>query len=181
MNPGEFSPTPPSQEQLPHLEDEEVVAITVLRDTVAAELAARREQGEKISITLVAIDTQGTIVHIAESQSNLDEYFTVRTGSVADLAQGVPVKTEVHPYGRLRGSGTPIGLEDGSLIFMPGPGGENKPPTLNGEPLYKLGPDDRPLPLPDPNAPRSSIMDAYQPPPPPPPPRSRGPNITHRT
>lgn len=135
----------------PKLSDSEIAAITAWRDNISAEIIPqRKEEGHDIEVTLVAIDDNGNLVHIVENRSNLSAYFTVRSGRVSDLVNGVSPKTEILAYGteratRFRGSGTIIELEDGSIIFMSGPFREDKGPLLNGKPLYLLGDDDRPM------------------------------------
>lgn len=182
MNPHEIGPNPPSQEHTPTLSDEQVVAITAFRDAIAEEFKLDRQENPNITVSLVAIDAAGTVVHIIEGYKNQDEYFIVRSGHIDTLVAGRPMEKEILGAGtgraiRTRGSGTIITLEDESRVFMPGPANWNQPPTLNGEPLYKFDDDDRPIPLLKPapsDASSNPIIDAYLQslPPKPEPPRS---------
>ena len=146
------TPEQPAQEQPPILNDDELAALTAFRAEVSAEVQAQKTNGQDISETLVAVDASGNLVHVSENHSDLPQYFTVRTGNVRSMAHGEPVARETIGYGTMQGmrfkqSGTRLTLSSGSTIQMPGPSSAAKVSTLNGNLLYQLGEDGRPIPL----------------------------------
>lgn len=79
---------------------------------------------------------------------------TVRTGTLTDLVNGLPMSTEVLGENwnegpgvqRWRGYGTSIRLSTGSVISTNGPLSK-EPPHLDGQALFRVGDDDRPVPF----------------------------------